>query len=526
MAAPKKPSVHRGNDLIRGHNTKYSFTKEELLEYKKCRDDVVYFLENYIYIINLNEGKVLFKPYEFQKEMLATYSNHNRVVVVTGRQQGKTISCAAFLLWYALFNKDKTIGVLGNKLATAREILSRINLMLEHLPFFLQPGCRNINKGTIEFSNGSEVFCAATSSSSIRGKSLDVAYLDEFAFVDNAEEFYTSTYPVISSGKNTKLIMTSTPNGFNLFHKFYSDAVEGKSEYVPLRYTWKDDPTKDDEWERVTRASVSEQQFQQEFDADFLGGSNTLVSAKCLSELAIKAPIRTARDNTMHYYKAPEEGHTYVQVVDVSRGRGLDYSTFSVIDVTSKPMQVVATYRDNTVSPLLYPDVIYAIGQAYNEAWVLIEINDIGEMIVASLNDDLEYENIIPAMDGSANFGVRTTKQVKSIGCSNLKDMLEEKKLNTNCEWTIQELSNFVAKRNSYEADTGKHDDMVMTLVLFAWLARQPFFEELKEDSNTLRDSLFGESLEEMEESLAPFVVINDGIEEDVTVDHYAGNIL
>jgi len=453
--------------------------------------------------------------------MITSYTENGRTVVVSGRQQGKSITSAAFLLWYSIFHNDKTAALLANKASTAKEILSRVNLMLECLPFFLQPGCRNINKTSIEFSNGSEIFCAATSSSSIRGRSVDVVLLDEFAFIENAEEFYTSTYPVISSGKNSKIIMTSTPCGFNLFHKFYNDAIEslvagpnfGKSAYVPLKYTWRDDPTKDAEWERITRASMSHQQFQQEFEADFLGGSNTLISSACISAMTSKTPIKSAYNNTLKYYIEPNEDRSYVTVVDVAHGRGIDYSTFTVFDITDYPFRVVATFRDNKISPMFFPDVIAHVSNIYNEAWVLIETNDIGESIVNGLNDDLEYENIIPSLDGKG-FGVRTTKSVKANGCSNLKDLIESTKLITHDYHAIVELTNFIAKRFSYEADKGYHDDMVMNMVLFAWLASQPFFEELR-DAHNLRSDIFSESIEEMEELLLPFHVIRHGDEED-----------
>jgi len=522
--------IHRGNPLIRAHNTKYAFNKHELLEFKRCKEDPIYFIENYIYIINLNDGKTLFKLYDFQKEMITSYKENNRVVVVSGRQQGKSITSASFLLWFAIFRKDKTTALLANKASTAKEILSRVNLMLECLPFFLQPGCRNINKSSIEFSNGSEIFCAATSSSSIRGRAVDVVLLDEFAFIENAEDFYTSTYPVISSGRNSKIIMTSTPCGFNLFHKFYNDAIQslipgpnfGKSAYVALKYTWRDDPTKDTAWERVTRASMSHQQFQQEFESDFLGGSNTLISSACISAMTSKTPIKSAYEGKLNYYAEPKEDRSYVATVDVAHGRGFDYSTFTIFDITEYPFTTVCTFRDNKISPLMFPNVISHVAMMYNEAWVLVESNDIGLTIINSLNDDLEYENIIPSLDGK-DFGVRTTKSVKANGCSNLKDLMECNKLTTNDANTIAEIANFIAKRFSYEADKGHHDDLVMNLVLFAWLTGQIFFEELR-DAHNLRDDIFGDSIEEMEASLLPFHVISHGEEEGNIIEF--GNIM
>jgi len=508
--------IFRGNAQIKGADVKYSYTRIEVNEFNKCMNDPIYFIENYVKIINLNDGLVKFKLYPYQKEMITAMAENRRVALLTGRQQGKSTTSAAFLLWYVIFHKNKTVAILANKAAIAREILERMTLMLENIPFFIQPGCKYLNKGSITFSNGSRIMTAATSSSSIRGFSIDVLFLDEFAFVDDADTFFTSTYPVVSSGRSSKVIITSTPNGLNLFHKIWTQGKEGINGFVSLKYDWRCVPGRDKDWETETRNTISEEQFAQEFEGSFLGSSNTLIPPGKINELAAINPTYIGLDRAFRAYHEPVEGNGYVVIVDTSRGKGLDNSAFSVINITDYPFVQVATYYNADISPLLYPSIIATIATKYNEASVLVETNDIGEAIVNDLNYDLEYENIISTSlsNGRSSLGVRTTKRVKAIGCSTLKDLVANTKLIIKDELTIKEMSGFIQKGASYEADSGFNDDLMMTLVLFAWYTTTQDFSEMKSNFN-IGKSIFGQQIDRLEEDLSPFGFINNGLESE-----------
>jgi hypothetical protein len=444
--------------------------------------------------------------------------NENRFsIVLACRQSGKSISSVAYLLWYALFHPEKTIAVLANKGATAREMLSRITLMLENLPFFLQPGCKALNKGSIEFSNNSRIIAAATSGSSIRGMSVNLLFLDEFAFVENATEFYTSTYPVVSSGKSSRVIITSTANGLgNIYHKLWEGAVQETNEFKPFRVDWWDVPGRDEEWKKQTIANTSELQFDQEFGNNFLGTSNTLISGDIL--LGLKASNPIVRQESVRLYEKPKEGHDYIMTVDVAKGRGQDYSTFNIIDISQRPFKQVAVYQDNMISPLLFPDIIHKYARTYNDAYVIIESNDQGAVVCNGLYYDWEYENMFVESSLKANaLGATMTRKVKRIGCSNIKDLVEQRKLEIVDGETIIEMSTFVARGSSYEASDGNHDDLMMNLVLFGWFAATDMFLNLT-DIN-FKQMLYADRMQAIDDDMVPFGIIDDGYVSETEVD-------
>ena len=504
-----RTKTYLGNPNVRGPDEEHSWTQEELLEYKKCLHDPVYFAETYCKVISLDEGLVPFELYPYQRKMFNHFNENRFSIVLACRQSGKSISTVAYLLWYAIFTPEKTIAILANKGSTAREMLSRITLMLENLPFFLQPGCKALNKGSVEFSNNSRIIASATSGSSIRGMSINLLYLDEFAFVENATEFYTSTYPVVSAGKSTKVIITSTANGIgNIYHKIYEGAVQGVNEFKAFRVDWWDVPGRDEEWKRQTISNTSELQFDQEFGNSFHGTGNTLFNANTL--LALKASDPIAKTENVKIFEDPIEDHNYLMFVDVSRGRGMDYSTFTIIDTSVEPFNQVCTFRDNMMSPLLFPDVIYKYATHYNEAYAIIESNDAGQIVCNGLYYDLEYENVfVESLIKAGAIGVTMTRKVKRIGCSNIKDIVEQNKVKINDEETIREMSTFIAKGASYEADSNAHDDLVMNLVMFGWFSSTPFFEESTDI--TMKNLLYKEKVEQMENELIPVGVIGDG---------------
>ena len=505
---------YNGNSLVKRDGVTHNYTKAEITEYQKCMDDPVYFAKTYVKVINLDKGLVPFDLYPYQEKMFEHFNNNRFNIVLACRQSGKSISSVVYILWYVCFHPEKTVAILANKGATAREMLSRVTLALENLPFFLQPGCRVLNKGSLEFSNSSKIIASATSASSIRGQSVNLLFLDEFAFVENATTFYTSTYPVISSGQETKVIITSTPNGVgNMFYKIWEGAVQKANEFANFRVDWWDVPGRDEDWKKQTIANTSETQFIQEFGNQFVGSASTLIAADCLLGLQAGSPVKIIRD--VKLYEEPKEQHQYIMLVDVSQGRGQDFSTFTVIDMTSRPFKQVATFRDNLMSPLLFPDIIVHTANYYNEAIVVIENNDAGQVVCNGVYYDLEYENtFVESAIKKGGIGVTMTKKIKRMGCSNMKDLLEQGGLEIRDPDTILELSTFVPKGRSFEADTGFNDDMVMNLVLFSWFVSTEAFGDV--DDTTLREMLYKDK-ESMQDDMLDFGFHNDGRPDEYT---------
>ena len=513
-------NTYLGNPNVKKDGVNEQWTPDLIQEYKKCMVDPVYFVEHYCKVISLDEGIVNFKLYPYQRKMFQQFQENRFNVVLACRQSGKSISACAYLLWYALFNPEKTVAILANKGQTAGEMLSRITLMLENIPFFIQPGSKAVNKRSLEFSNNSRIIASATSGNSIRGMSVNLLYLDEFAFVERASEFYTSTYPVVSAGKDTKVIVTSTANGIgNQFHKIWEGAVQGINEFSSFRVDWWDVPGRDDEWKQQTIANTSQLQFDQEFGNTFFGTGDTLVNADTLLGLRAKPPIRTMEGGLLKIYEEPIKDHDYVMTVDVSKGRGQDYSTFTLIDISSRPFKQVAVYRNNTISPLLFPNIIYKFAKPYNEAYVVVESNDQGSVVCNGLYHDLEYENMHVESSVKANaIGIEINRKTKRLGCSAIKDILEEKRLTINDEQTILEISTFEAKGQSYEASEGNHDDLMMNLVLFGYFVSTQYFSDMT-DIN-LKQMMFEQKMQEIENDVVPFGFIDDGEEAIVKIEN------
>ena len=509
-----------GNAQVKRDGIIQEWDEDLVREYARCMKDPVHFAENYCKVISLDKGLVPFKLYPYQKKMFEQFNEHRFSIVLACRQSGKSISACAYLLWFALFHSEKTIAVLANKGATAREMLARITLMLENIPFFLQPGCKGLNKGSIEFSNNSRIIAAATSGSSIRGLSVNLLYLDEFAFVERANEFYTSTYPVVSAGKDTKIIVTSTANGIgNTFYSIWQGATQGINEFSPFRVDWWDVPGRDDKWKEQTIANTSQLQFDQEFGNTFFGTGDTLINAETLMGFRAKPYIEALENGDILVYKHPEKDHDYIMLVDVAKGRGQDYSTFNLIDISVHPFEQVAVYRNNTISPLLFPDIIYKYAKVYNDAYVVIESNDQGTIVCKGLYHDLEYENVHTESAIKANaIGVEITRKTKRLGCSAIKDLLENNKLKVVDENTILEISTFVAKGQSYEASDGNHDDLMMNLVLFGYFTSSQYFTDMT-DIN-LKDMIFKQKMKEIEDDMVPFGFIDDGADHIQQLEH------
>ncbi len=518
-------SGYLGNLLLKASNVKIPFTKDQVSEYIKCKESVEYFVENYINIVSLDKGLVLFDLYPYQRNMLNKFSTKRFVITKMPRQSGKSTTVISYLLWKILFFDSQTVGILAHKGSTARELLSRLKLAYQHLPKWLQQGIVTWNKGDIEIENGSKIIASATSSSAIRGLSMNCLMLDEFAFVPRniADEFFASVYPTISSGSNTQVIVVSTPNGMNHFYKLWTDAVEGNNDYTPVEVHWSEVPGRDSAWKDQTIRNTSEQQFSQEFEGQFLGGSNSLINPVILRNIPFIKPIEST--DSINIFEHEQHKNTYICIVDSARGMNGDYSAFLIIDVTSLPYKVVCKYRSNIVSPAIFPNFIYRACKKYNDAFCLVELNDIGQMIAQTLYSDLAYENVLSTSSDqkrgqqisggfgrNSQFGVRTTTQTKRIGCSELKTIIESNKLIINDFDVLEELSSFVQSKNSYAGEEGMHDDLVMCLVIFAWLTTQAYYKDLV--NINMREVLIAENSKRIEEELSPFGIIDDGSEE------------
>ena len=524
-------NFYLGNPNLKNVAQKINWTEENLTTYMLCKEDSEHFIRNFVKIIHVDRGLVSFEMYDYQKDMVHTFNDNRFVICKMPRQTGKSTTIIAYLLHYILFNENVNVAILANKGAVARELLGRLQLAYEHLPKWLQQGVVIWNKGNIELENGSKILASATSGSAVRGSSFNIIFLDEFAHVPSniAEQFFTSVYPTISSGESTKVLIVSTPLGMNMFYKMWADAQEKRNNYIPLEVHWSQVPGRDEKWKQETIKNTSEVQFTQEFECEFIGSTHTLISATKLRTMVFKTPVFSK--NGLDVYEEPIKNALYCMIVDTAQGKDQDYSAISIFDISQIPYRQVAKYRSNKISPMLYPDIIFHIGKKYNMSWVLLEVNDVGSQVAETLHYDLEYENIIvSSMKGRAGqqigggfakniqLGIRTSKQLKRIGCSALKEMIESDKLIISDFDTISELTTFAVKNNSYEAEEGSNDDLAMTLVIFSWLVQQRYFKDLTDLD--IRKKLADEQMKALEEDLLPFGIIDDGRDAQTFTDN------
>ena len=524
-------NVYLGNPNLKKANTPIQFSQENILEFVRCKEDPVYFARKYIQIVSLDKGLVPFRMYDFQEKLVRNFHESRFNICKMPRQTGKSTTVVSYLLHYAVFNDNVNIAILANKASTARDLLGRLQLAYENLPKWMQQGIIAWNKGSLELENGSKISANSTSSSAVRGGSYNVIFLDEFAFIPNhiADDFFASVYPTISSGQSTKVIIVSTPRGMNHFYRMWHDAERGKNEYVPTEVHWSEVPGRDEAWKEQTIANTSEQQFKVEFECEFLGSVNTLINPAKLKNLVYENPIN--RNAGLDIHQNPIKNHQYLITVDVARGLGNDYSAFIVFDITNFPYNIVAKYKNNEIKPMLFPSIIHDVAKGYNGAFILVEVNDIGDQVASIIHYDLEYDNLLMAsMRGRAGqvvgtgfsgkktqLGVRTTAAVKKLGCSNLKTLLEDDKIMVKDYEIISELTTFSQKHNSFEAEEGCNDDLAMCLVIFAWLVAQDYFKEMTD--NDVRKRIYEEQKNQIEQDMAPFGFMSDGLDDNSFVD-------
>lgn len=523
--------TYNGNILIKKAYTKSELNIYHKIEIAKCKLDPVYFIENYCRIVTLDDGIVPFKMYDYQKQMVKLYQENRFCLTLTARQMGKTAAMAAYILWFAIFHETKTVAVLANKMEQAQEIMDRIRMAFEYLPFFLQHGVKVYNKRRLEFDNGSIIFSSATSASGIRGRTVDLCYIDEAAFVENDLTFYESTYPVITSGKESRMIMTTTPRGARgMFYMLWREAKENRNFYKTIEVLWNHHPKRDEKWKEETIANIGYSRFAQEFACKFQGSAGTLIPAHILERLQWLNAIND--DESLKIYQPYVPGRKYVAIADPGGGVGIDYSVCTIIDVETYPYRVVAKYRNNEISPMLFPHTIMNMAVTYGNCPVLVEANnDVGGQVTYILYYELEYENVVLTshaekaigglrIGGKATQvvpGVKTTKKVKSIGCSNLKTLLENNDLIIEDQEMIEELGTFIVKGSSFEADEDCHDDTVMTLVLFSWFVKQEYFNEYA--NSNIGDHLYKKNVEMALEDILPFGHLSTQ-EQELTVTH------
>ena len=522
-----KQEIYLGNPNLKKANVSTQFTKKQVAEYMKCAQDPVYFIREYIRIVSLDEGVIPFDMYDFQEGMVEKFHEHRFNICKLPRQSGKSTIVTAYLLWYVLFNANVNVAILANKAPTAREMLGRLQLSYENLPKWMQQGIVGWNKGSLELENGSKILASSTSASAVRGMSFNIIFLDEFAFVPNhiAEQFFASVYPTISSGKSTKVIIISTPHGMNQFYKLWHDAERNANNYVATEVHWSQVPGRDDKWKQQTIENTSEAQFRVEFECEFLGSVDTLITPSKLRMMPYKDPIQQKKGLAVYEQVIPE--HNYIITVDVSRGVGNDYSAFVVLDTTAIPYKVVARYKNNQIKPIVFPNLIVDVAMNYNNAYILCEVNDIGGQVADIIQYDLEYENLLMvSMRGRAGqqlgqgfsgkktqLGIKMSTAVKQIGCSNLKALIEDDKLLVEDYDTIAELTTFIQKGQSFQAEDGCNDDLAMCLVIFSWMAMQPYFKEMHD--NDVRQRIYEDQRDQIEQDMAPFGFVSDGLEED-----------
>ena len=538
MTAPKNNDSYMGNELLKREGAVHQYTSDEVTEYLKCSKDPIYFCQKYMKIRHVDRGIVAYDPYPYQNTMMSILDSNRFSIINAPRQSGKTVAVLGYLLWFVIFNDAKSVGIIANKKETAIDILGRLQFAYENLPKFLQQGIAEYNKGSMKLENQSFLIASATSGSAARSYSFSLLYVEEVAHIENYlwEDFWHSVAPTISSGKESKVILVSTPKGMNHFYKLWTDAERGKNTFIPMHVNWWEVPDRDDAWKKEIIDTFGEEHFLQEYSTEFLGSSNTLLSSGALKRLVYTDPIY--EKDKLKIYENPikttetAEAHTYLVTVDTSEGLGKDYHVVCAWDISSSPYTLAAIYRDNDLTPMLLPDIIYKIATDYNEAFVLIEVNNPhGHEAAKTIYDDLEYENVVfcksqgrkgqiitSGFSTKMNYGVKQSVATKRVGCSNLKSLIESNKMVVNDFNFISELTTFIAVKNSFAAEDGCNDDIVMCAVMFAWATTQQYLKDLL--VMDVRVETYKNKIAAIEEDLTPFGFGDDEVDEKYNFLH------
>lgn len=492
----KDLTSYNANPYLKRAFVNLQFSNWQVDEIIKCMNDPYYFFENYYYVKTPDGIEMLFNPYKYQRLMLDTMLHERFVICRMARQSGKSTIVIAYMLWNILFHQNRDLAILSKTEKDSIGLLTRIKFAYEKLPKWMQQGITRFDQTKIELENKSSITAAATTSAAARGSSYYCVFLDEFAFVPGnmAEEFYTSVYPTISAGKNTKIFIVSTPNGMNLFYRMFDDAERRKSTFVPITFDWTVVPGRDETWKIREIKNIGQEKFDQEYAVQFLGSVNTLIGSQAMHELKKLQIQPIDKRNGLDIFDYVVPGRKYIITVDTSEGVGKDYSAFSVIDVTEKPYVLVAKYRNNREPILTYPNIILSVARRYNDAYVLIEVNDLGSQIASTMFYQFSYDNLICTNTSTGSkygqvavlgngknkrLGLKMSQSTKRVGCANIKDIIESGQLIIRDFDYLVELSNFVKTKDSFAAKEGETDDLVMTLVMFGWLAKQDVFSSM-----------------------------------------------
>lgn len=510
-------NAYRGSQRLKRVNVPVSYDEEQIREFEKCALDPIYFIRNYIQIINVDLGLIPFNLYPYQEEMVDIVTNNRFSIFKLPRQSGKSTLLASILVWYILFHENYSVLVLAHKGDNAKDIMQRVKLAYENVPQWMQQGIVKWDVLSVFVENGSKIVASTTTESSGRGGSYNLVYLDEFAFVENniQDEFFASTYPTISSGRTTKFVITSTPNGMNKFYNLWVESEKGKNSFVPFSIQWNDVPGRDDKWREEQIKNMGAEKFRTEFNTEFIGSSNTLIDPTVLQRLMADDPI--VETETTRQFEKPKPGHLYMCMVDVAEGINRDSSTFVIVDVTELPYKVVASFRDPLIPPMMLANPIFNFCRQYNDAYVLIEINRYGSQTAQTLYHEFEYENVIfcrtkgaagqipsSGFGGSSSYpGVKMSERIKRIGCQNIKTLIETYKIVLSDKRIIDELYTFVQDGESYNAEQGHHDDLVIPLVLLGWLSTQEYYKQLTNVDVRYRIAAEREAL--LDQDLMPF---------------------
>jgi len=425
-----------------------------------------------------------------------------------------TTIASIYILWYMLFNKNKSIAMLGNKEETSREIMDRLREAYEMLPLWMQPGVVIWNKKSIKLSNKSKAFTAATTASGIRGKAINFLLLDEFAFVNNdiAEPFMASVFPVISSGKTGRICVVSTPSGTNHFYDIWRKAISGKSSFKPVRVHWYEVPGRDEFWKEMMITDIGQMRFNQEYGGEFLGSTATLISGSFLEEQINRNcdddAARVLKNGKFKVWADPIPYHRYVVGVDTADGIGKDYSVIQVLDISDLRMiQQVAIYCSNDTKPIEFSQLIKEISVKYNNAPTMIENNNRGGgRVTYWLWYELDFENMVNVQKKEK--GITASTKTKSMACINMQTIFEARRIVIKDKSTVNELLEFEDRGDGYySAKRGRHDDRVMALLWALYYLETKQFEHEDTFSHFTEsnyDPLFGDTDSEFG-NLLPF---------------------
>lgn len=498
----KSNIYYRNNENLKAENINIDYEVWQVKEIQKCFNDPVYFIKNYVKIVT-PKGLELFDLRDYQEKIVHLIDKEKRIIYMSGRQSGKTASAAAYIVHYIIFNSYKRVAILANKEATSKEIFDRVQLTFEHLPIWLKCGIKEWNKKSMLLDNGSSVIIGSTSSSSISGKSINLLYIDEAALISKqmANDFFDSILPVVSADPEAKIVISSTPKKLNHFYRMWKDAVSGKSGYKYLKVEWWEVPGRDEKFKEKIINEKGIEHWEQEYAVEFLGSGGSLLSSKTLKSIVTEDPLEVRMNGKFRIFKYPEKNKSYIVFVDVGEGIGKDDSVCQIIDISVLPYEQVAVYQDNEIKPRLFNVVIDKLGKYYNEALVVIETNSCGQEVANNLNYESEYENIFYDKD----FGIKTTKLTKKIGCGEFKSMMETMKIKIRDEKTLTQLANFSDNgKGSYGSEDG--DDLVMPFIIFSyWINRDEYV------SNWLDiDDVSNKHNKELIEELDGFLILMD----------------